>query len=160
MMQVSHLGRGVLAGSVVSRGDLSESDRDRMYALLSTYFEGTRRSWFENDLAGKESVIVLREMKAGQIQGFSTLTRMEVKFDSRDIVAIFSGDTIVAKEYWGETTLSRLWGQTVFAEADLITASRPAVQVMVFNLFRIQDLSFSARVLSRVLPLSLEEHTR
>jgi len=123
---------GGLVGSVVPRVRLTAADRDRMYSLLSEYFDGTHRSRFEDDLAEKESVVVLRDSNDGQIQGFSTFQRMEIVVDSHDIVAFYSGDTIVAKEYWGETILSRLWSQTVFAEADLIRAERPATEVFWF----------------------------
>ncbi|MGA2169389.1 MAG: hypothetical protein ABSG62_14360 [Terracidiphilus sp.] len=99
---------------------------------MSTYFEKTQRNIFEGDLAEKESIILLREMNSGLIQGFTTLMRLEVNVDSQDIVAFYSGDTIVAKEYWGETVLSRLWGQIVFTEADLIAVERPSAQVFWF----------------------------
>ena len=125
-------GAGSLVGSVVPRARLTIADRDRMYALLSAYFDGTCRSRFEEDLAEKESAVVLKDANDGQIQGFSTISRMEMTVDGREVVAFFSGDTIVAREYWGETILSRLWSQTVFAEAELIVADRPQVHVYWF----------------------------
>jgi len=128
----SGVGNGRLEGWVVPRASLTNADRDRTYELLSTYFDKTERSIFEDDLAEKELIILLREIRSGEIQGFSTLMRVEINVDSQDIVAFFSGDTIVAKEYWGETVLSRLWGQIVFAEADLIAAERPSTQVFWF----------------------------
>src|ERR1700730_9416897 len=85
-----------LAGSIVPRANLKLVERDRMYALLSTYFAGTRRGQFDADLAEKESVVLLRDRDTREIQGFSTLMRIEVSVDERDIVAFFSGDTIVA----------------------------------------------------------------
>ncbi len=121
-----------LAGSVVPRAKLTVVERDRMYALLWTYFVGTRRSQFDADLAEKESVVLLRDRDTGEIQGFSTLMRIEISVDRRDIVAFFSGDTIVAAEYWGESILSRLWSQTVFTEADCIVGGRPSAQVVWF----------------------------
>jgi hypothetical protein len=123
---------GRLAGSLVPRAQLTVADRDRMYELLSTYFDFTVRKRFEEDLEEKESVVVLRDSADGQIQGFSTIARMEIIVDSRNIVAFFSGDTIVARDYWGETILSRLWSQTVFAEGDLIRAERPSTEVFWF----------------------------
>jgi hypothetical protein len=121
-----------LMGSVVPRAQLAPTDRDRMYELLSAYFDGTERDRFEDDLAEKDAVVLLRDSITSEIQGFSTFQRMEIDIDSRDIVAFYSGDTIVAKEYWGETILSRLWSQTIFAEADLIRADRPSAEVFWF----------------------------
>jgi hypothetical protein len=121
-----------LTGSVVRRALLTPAERERMYDLLATYFLHTSRQQFENDLAEKESVVLLRDIKDGQIQGFSTLMRITVAVDAREIVAFFSGDTIVAQEFWGETILSRLWSQTVFAEADRIRGESPDALVFWF----------------------------
>ena len=114
-----------LAGSVAQRALLTLAERERMYELLDAYFLQTSREQFESDLAEKESVVLLRDLKDGQIQGFSTLMRISMAIDGREIVAFFSGDTIVAQEFWGETILSRLWSQTVFAEADRIRTASP-----------------------------------
>jgi hypothetical protein len=94
-----------------------------MYALLQAYFTGTERLRFENDLQEKDSVFLLRDASDGRIRGFSTLMRLRASIGGRAIVAFFSGDTIVDRDYWGETALSRLWGQTVFAQADRILSS-------------------------------------
>lgn len=120
-----------LIGSVLRREELTACERERMYALLSAYFVRTNRRQFEADLDEKESVVLLRDVDSN-IQGFSTYMRLEASVDGADIVAFFSGDTIVAQPYWGETILSRLWSRTVFAEADLITAERPDVPVYWF----------------------------
>ena len=119
-------------GSVVPLARLTAEARDRMYVLLTTYFAGTCRGRFDADLAEKESVVLLRDRDTEEIQGFSTFMRIEISVDERDIVAFFSGDTIVATQFWGESTLSRLWSQTVFAEADCIVAKRPSTPVFWF----------------------------
>jgi hypothetical protein len=101
-----------LAGSVVSCASLEE--RDEMYALFASYFARTDRARFESDLAEKDGVILLRD--GDRIRGFSTFKWME----DGEIVAFFSGDTIVDREYWGETVLSRMWAKIAFAKADQI----------------------------------------
>ena len=109
-----------LTGAVVPRAGLTARDRDQMYVLLETYFCGTDRARFESDLEEKEAVIVLRD--GGRIVGFSTFMRMSATIDGENVVAFFSGDTIVAREYWGESLLSRIWGQTMLHEASQIDA--------------------------------------
>jgi len=121
-----------LVGAVASRSSLAMADRDRMFALLCAYFEGALRSQFDADLAEKESVVLLRDREGGEIQGFSTFMRLEVAVDGREAAAFFSGDTIVAAEYWGESLLGRLWSQTIFAEGDLVLAERPSARVFWF----------------------------
>jgi hypothetical protein len=121
-----------LAGVVVPGARVTLAERREMYALLRTYFAGTTRARFEADLREKESVILLREAASGRIQGFSTLMRLAVRVDGREIVAFFSGDTIVDRGFWGETALSRVWGETVFPEADRTSAERPGTAVYWF----------------------------
>ncbi len=57
---------------------------------------------------------------------------MTVHVDGREIAAFFSGDTIIHRDYWGETILSRIWAQTVFAEVDRLTVERPEALVYWF----------------------------
>lgn len=117
--------RPALVCSVIPRAQVSIGEQREMYGLLESYFSGTDRARFEADLREKDQVIVLRDAGSGRVQGFSTLMRMTACVDGREVIAFFSGDTIVDRGYWGETELSRAWGQTVFAEVDRIRADRP-----------------------------------
>jgi hypothetical protein len=121
-----------LTGSTVPRACVTRAERDEMYGLLQTYFCGTSRERFDADLREKQSVILLRDADSGRLQGFSTLMTMTASIDGKDIVAFFSGDTIVDRAYWGETVLSRLWAQTVFEDAERALARRPAATVYWF----------------------------
>ena len=121
-----------LSGSLAPAARLTADERDQMYALLQTYFSGTARGQFEADLREKEAVILLRDARSDRIRGFSTLMRLAARVDDRDVVAFFSGDTIVDREHWAESVLSRMWGQTVFAEADRIAAARPSARIYWF----------------------------
>jgi hypothetical protein len=121
-----------LAGSALPYDRLTAEERDQMYALLDTYFAGVGRARFEADLAEKDTVILLRDADSNIIRGFSTLMRMTVHVDGREIAAFFSGDTIIHRDYWGETILSRMWAQTVFAEVDRLTVERPEALVYWF----------------------------
>jgi hypothetical protein len=107
-------------------------DRREMYELLRTYFTGTSRGRFEADLREKEAVILLRDASTGRVQGFSTFMRIALDFDGSRVVAFFSGDTIVDREFWGETVLSRIWGQTIVNEAEGIRAQQPDTDVYWF----------------------------
>lgn len=111
---------GRLAGKVQRPSELTTTQRDRMYVLLGRYFNNINRPHFEHDLAEKEWVITLTDTASGQIQGFSTLMRLQVVVDDRPVVAFFSGDTIIHQDYWGETELPRLWGRHVFDLAETV----------------------------------------
>jgi hypothetical protein len=121
-----------LTGSAVSRASVTHAERDEMYGLLQTYFCGTERERFEADLREKQSVILLRDTDSGRLRGFSTLMTITASIDGKEVVAFFSGDTIVDRDYWGERALSRLWAQTVFEEAERVLGQRPAVAVYWF----------------------------
>jgi hypothetical protein len=114
---------------MVPVAEVTLSERHEMYALLRTYFDGTTRERFEADLREKEAVILLRDDASGQVQGFSTFARMTPQ---PGIVAFFSGDTIIDREFWGETVLTRIWGATVFGEAERIAAADPDTSVYWF----------------------------
>ena len=118
-----------LAGAMVPVAEVTLSERREMYALLRTYFDGTTRDRFEADLREKEAVILLRDDASGQVRGFSTFTRMS---PCANVVAFFSGDTIIDREFWGETILTRIWGATVFSEAERIAAADPNTKVYWF----------------------------
>jgi hypothetical protein len=121
-----------LAGEAIPSGRLTTEERDEMYALLQMYFTGTARARFDADLQEKETVILLRDSSSGRIQGFSTLMRMSAAIDGEQIVAFFSGDTIIDRGYWGETILSRIWAQVVFGEVDAIVRDRPDARAYWF----------------------------
>jgi hypothetical protein len=121
-----------LVASVVAHTTITLEERRQMFALLRAHFAGTERTRFEADLREKETVILLRDASSGAVQGFSTLMRMTAHLDEKEVVAFFSGDTIIDRHYWGESTLSRTWGQVVFDEADRIIAERPGTSVYWF----------------------------
>ena len=121
-----------LSCAVVSPCQVTRAERDEMYALLDKYFRGNSRDRFEADLGEKQTIILLRDAVSGRVQGFTTLVRLNAGVDGQDVVAFFSGDTIVDRDYWGETLLTQVWGQTVFAEVDRIRAERPAAAIYWF----------------------------
>lgn len=83
-----------------ARSALSARDIAEMFAIYETYYEAAHRWRFEDDLSHKSHVIELRS--AGRLCGFSTLEVIEAESH----VAIFSGDTIIDREYWGEQDLA------------------------------------------------------
>ena len=109
---------GRLNGSIVRPHNLTSLQCQQMFQLLQTYFDNVRLTDFKKDLAEKEWVVVLSDTQSGVVQGFSTLMRLNTNIDGQAIIALFSGDTIIHRDYWGETELPRLWGKHVFDLAD------------------------------------------
>ena len=92
---------------LLSRESLGVSQRDEMFTLLATHFEGVTREQFERDLAEKNWVVEIR--RGGRLLGFSTLRVREARHEGRAITVVYSGDTIVAPEAWGSPALARSW---------------------------------------------------
>ena len=76
-----------------------------MYALYSRYYENTSLDIFLNDMARKSGVFLIRRRTDGRIVGFSTVTRMVLTASGRPVRGVFSGDTVIEKEYWGNRAL-------------------------------------------------------
>lgn len=98
---------GKLKATVVATPALTPATRDAMWGLFDAYYAGVERSEFEADLAPKHHVILLHDVVDGSLQGFSTLQVFDEVVDGRPFGAVFSGDTIVADRYWGQTALQR-----------------------------------------------------
>ena len=80
--------------------------RDRMYQVFEKYYASVSRAQFEKDLSAKEAAILLIDTRSEEIQGFSTLTTLEVPTaEGRKVRAIYSGDTVVEQAYWGQKVL-------------------------------------------------------
>ncbi len=121
-----------MSANVVPRALLTHSDKRQMCRLLETYFENTSFRRFEQDLAEKDLVILLRNAEDERVVGFSTLMQLAVTIEGRQVIGFFSGDTIIAREHWGSSLLGRLWLRTVLSEGDRIQRQSPGTLVYWF----------------------------
>jgi hypothetical protein len=79
--------------------------RQEMWQLFERFYTDVRRRQFEADLDGKDDVILLTDREDDSLQGFSTLMRYQTEVEGKRYAIVFSGDTIVAPQYWGQTAL-------------------------------------------------------
>lgn len=113
-----------LAGKIKEVNSLSQVEKDRMFELMASYFDNMKRETFERDLSEKQWVILLEDLDIGYIRGFSTQMLMSEKIDKVSVKAVFSGDTIIEKEYWGQTELVKVWGKLIFSLIEKYKDSR------------------------------------
>src|SRR5262245_1345376 len=92
-----------LRASIVSVADLRAEDRARMFLLMRKYYDDVTEETFHADLARKDAVILLRDRVA--LQGFSTLVLLQVRVGRKTVYGVFSGDTVIEKQYWGQQAL-------------------------------------------------------
>ena len=111
------IGMKLIAG-LVDVAEVTPGRRDEMFALLDHHFDNVHRHLFEADLAEKRWVILVRDPATDRLRGFSTQTIVDATVDGRPVKALFSGDTIVHRECWGDHALSHVWGRLALAIVD------------------------------------------
>ena len=79
-----------------------------MYALYSHYYEATDRDRFEQDLAQKTHTMFLYD-ESSTLRGFSTLALYPFSLENTTCQVVFSGDTIIHDDYWGQQVLPMKW---------------------------------------------------
>lgn len=116
-----------LESAVVPAAELGKPERRRLFEIFDRHYEGASPEKFEADLAEKDFVILLRE-PGGALQGFSTQKILRVEGAGAPARAVFSGDTVIAREYWGEQELVRGWCRFV----GRVRAEEPAAPLFWF----------------------------
>lgn len=107
----------MLKGKVLPISDHSESDISAMYALMSEFYDNTSEDVFRRDFFDKDYCLSLYS-ETGELVGFTTQKLLELQVDGKPINGIFSGDTIIHKEYWGDIELFRVWARFWFEFAE------------------------------------------
>ena len=97
-----------LHGRTVERHLLGDADVRGMFALLSASFSGVDERTFVEDLGEKSHAIVLED-DDGVLRGFSTLLVYRTTAAGADATVVYSGDTIVDREWWGSPALAVSW---------------------------------------------------
>ena len=78
---------------------------EAMYQIMEMYYENILQDTFISDLKMKRDVVLLLD-EDGNIRGF---TSMALFLHDGRTQLLYSGDTIVEKEYWGRHDLSQAW---------------------------------------------------
>jgi hypothetical protein len=107
-----------LTAQLVDVTDVTPPQREEMFALMHDHYANVRRHVFEADLADKRWVILVRDAASDGLCGFSTQTVLEAEVGGRPVKALFSGDTIIRRDCWGDQALSHTWGRFALALID------------------------------------------
>jgi hypothetical protein len=100
-----------LDGQVVRVSDLAPDTRLQMFALMQQYYLGVAWPHFVHDLNSKQWVVLVADRASGEVRGFSTLACFQVCHNLQPATMLFSGDTIMDRACWGDTTLHRVLGR-------------------------------------------------
>ena len=107
-----------ITGRLTYVHDLSTSAQDQMFALMERHYHNVSRAMFDTDLAEKQWVIQIVQEATGELCGFSTQMVLDAVVGSRPIKALFSGDTIIDRQFWGDQALTRAWGRLALSLID------------------------------------------
>jgi len=95
---------------------VSVVDIQQMYDVFRRYYDLRDLDTFVRDLSKKTAIVIVRERESNRVVGFSTLLAMDIKVGGKTARGVFSGDTIMEKEYWGSKALNNRIAQYMFAE--------------------------------------------
>jgi hypothetical protein len=84
-----------------------------MFGMMSEYYDNILWDNFIVDLRKKDEAILLCD-DAGAIHGFTTLASFDYDPTTR---LLFSGDTVIEQEHWGNNDLTQIWSRRAFALA-------------------------------------------
>lgn len=105
-----------IVGSVVDVKTLNESEITAMFDLMSEHYDNTNYDRFKKDLFEKSWTVLLRDIEK-KIRGFTTLQMLDMTVDNITVKGVFSGDTIIHREYWGSMELHKVWVRFVLSLA-------------------------------------------
>jgi hypothetical protein len=112
---------------VTSVAEITPTDARVMYDIFARHYDCVSFEQFLLDLSEKDCVLVLRNPDSA-ICGFSTQKVLRVSVGGTPVRAVFSGDTIVDRAYWGEQELGRCWCRYVSS----VYAEEPTVPLYWF----------------------------
>lgn len=94
-----------LKGLIVNVSLLCEEQVSLMWAIFTKYYDSVSEDAFKADLNEKNYAILLVDQADGLIKGFSTAQVIQYQEGAKKAQVIYSGDTILEKEYWGSKVL-------------------------------------------------------
>lgn len=97
-------------GEMKQKNKLTITEKNQMLTLMKEYYEDVLKENFDKDLEEKDYCIMLYN-EEGEVKGFSTQRLITLKVQDRKINGVFSGDTIIDKDYWGSLELYRVFAK-------------------------------------------------
>lgn len=94
-----------LQGRIVDVTLLSKEQINSMWAIFTKYYDSVSELSFKKDLNEKNYAILLIDKADESIKGFSTVQVLSHSMGNKKAQIIYSGDTILEKEYWGSKVL-------------------------------------------------------
>lgn len=107
----------MLKGYIKPIEEYSETEISKMYALMAEFYDNTDKNIFLRDFYDKDYCLALYSDNDSLV-GFTTQKIMEIDVNGNKVNGIFSGDTIIHKDYWGDIELFKVWARFWFEFAE------------------------------------------
>lgn len=141
-----------LTARTVSVASLGRDTVDDAFALFAQSYTGVDRQRFERDLREKQKIILLRDRETGALKGFSTVLIQPIAQPAPATV-IFSGDTVIHRDYWGQKQLQVAFSRILLGEK-LRAPRRPLYWFLISKGYRTYML------LANAFPRAVPRHDR
>jgi len=110
----SHASTKRLIARIIPVAELGRDVFEDAFALFNDAYAGADRDRFQRDLREKQTIILLRDRDSGVLRGFSTVLIQRRRWPRRCTV-IFSGDTVIHPDYWGQKQLQSAFARILLS---------------------------------------------
>ncbi|MBQ9111274.1 MAG: hypothetical protein IJY06_07900 [Oscillospiraceae bacterium] len=107
----------MLKGIVKPISAYTEEEIQAMYRIMAQFYDDTEEAVFRRDFFDKDYCLALYHETEG-IVGFTTQKVLALDVDGKTVHGMFSGDTIIRKDHWGDLELFRTWAKFWFPFAE------------------------------------------
>lgn len=121
----------LLSSTIIPVEQLSNRNIQDMYRLFANYYECTDVEAFHNDLSHKNAILQIYNDRQ-ELAGFTTILHYPLNFEQQTLNIIYSGDTIMAQQYWGNPILAFSW----LKYAGSIKAKQPDIPLYWFMIVK------------------------
>lgn len=102
-------------GKIVAVSSISMEIKQIMFRLMDEFYDNMTWENFIKDLSEKDHCILLFD-ETETLRGFSTQKLMQLEIDGKVVSGLFSGDTIIHRDYWGSMALFKVFARTFFSD--------------------------------------------
>jgi len=102
-----------LDGRILERTQLTGEEINSMFSLMNEFYDNMNMDVFLRDLANKDYCLLLCNEEK-EVVGFTTQKIMSFEMDGKMIHGVFSGDTIIHRDYWGSMEMYVVFARFFF----------------------------------------------
>jgi len=103
------VGQGELVTSLRASRELTGAEVSHLLSLHQDHYDGVEPTRFRADLSEKHWVLCLQSPAGDPVVGFSTQKLLVLETVRGPVRFLFSGDTVIRREYWGSQALVAGW---------------------------------------------------